>query len=85
MIVDLLLTIFYGFFWVVLAPIRALSDVVATQSFLDVINPIKDAFASVSQYLPISDLFIIIALIVAIEGANILLRSILFIIKLVRG
>ena len=81
MITNALLTILYGFIYLITAPLRLLSDVSLPADIADTISNISSNLALLNQVIPVSTLITILGLVIIIETAIFTYRGIMWVLR----
>ena len=81
MIADIFLYTIYGLVYTLTYPIRLLADVSLNSGISEAINTATTYLASVSAFLPISTIFVILGIYIGIEIAIFTYKAIMWIIK----
>ena len=81
MITDAILTILFGFIYLVTAPLRLLADVTLPADISDTIAAVSANMALLDKVIPISTLVIILGFVVVIEGGIFTYKGIMWVIR----
>lgn len=81
MIVNILLKILYETIWVLIYPIRILSDVSLSGDLISAISTANTYISAIDFVFPVTTFLAILGLVLTIEGLIILYKSIMWLIR----
>jgi hypothetical protein len=75
------LNIIYGIIYIITSPLRLLPDVVLNNGFSDAITNANGYISGLNAFVPIDTIITILGVFIAIEGAYMLFKLIMWVIK----